>query len=115
MFRYLPIVMLAFGLVLVSASFASAASLAAPASVDAQMCLAAPADPGTAQTGEPKAERCWKKIGLGLFIPGCEIYAQIPRSAAIDTATMVHGWPVVAALLIGEDAPPLLDFPPPRA
>lgn len=111
MIRYLPIVMLAFGLVLLSASFAAAAP--APAGVGAMCVEATTADPF--ETGQTTS-RCWKQLGTGLLVPGgCPAHATLVETAATSRPDATPRWPQLEPFLCGESQPPELDHPPPRA
>ncbi|RDE08924.1 hypothetical protein [Pelagibacterium lacus] len=111
MIRYLPIVMLAFGLVLLSASFAAAAP--APAGVGAMCIDPTAADPF--ETGQ-KTSRCWKQLGSGLLVPGgCPVHATLVETEATARPDTGPGWPHLEPFPVGESQPPELDHPPPRA
>jgi hypothetical protein len=115
MIRYLPILMLAFGLLLVSASFASARTPDAPRPDHAAVCVDVSAQSASLSAEPAKLGRCWKQMGLGILIPGCQVHAELAR---IDQPAIPDGdtfWPVPLNLM-GNDGPPArLDIPPPRA
>ena len=115
MTRYLPILMLAFGLLLVSASFASArAPETLPVGVDA-LCLDASAKVAFDSEAPEKLGRCWKQMGLGILVPGCQLHADLARVEQPPKPDAHNCWPAPMELVIDDDPPQLLDIPPPRA
>ncbi|WP_404406228.1 hypothetical protein [Pelagibacterium halotolerans] len=69
MSRFLPIVLLATGLLLIFTSFASANPTANAGPVENAICEEVAAD-ARVEPSTPKAH-CWKKIGLGKVLPSC--------------------------------------------
>ncbi|AEQ50436.1 hypothetical protein SAMN05428936_101325 [Pelagibacterium halotolerans] len=115
MTRYLPILMLAFGLLLVSASFASArAPETLPADVDS-FCLEASAKVAFGSEAPEKLGRCWKQMGLGILVPGCQVHAHLARVEQPPKPDTQACWPTPRDIVVDDGPPPLLDIPPPRA
>lgn len=112
MIRYLPIVMVALGLLLVSTSFAAAQSDVGQPADPAAVCLdlAAHADSDGHEPG-----RCWKEIGLGILIAGCTVHAELPREDFTLAPRPAPCWPPLADPVPLDDPAPPLDIPPPRA
>lgn len=117
MTRFLPIAMLALGLVLLSTSFASAQTVDQHASDLATVCTLDMA--GTAETAmEPPAEalgRCWKKLGVSMIVPGCTVHAQMPAACTVEPPRTKPAWESAAPLIVLEGIAPPLALPPPRA
>ena len=114
MTRYLPILMLALGLFLVSASFASVRA-AEPRPAATEFCAELSAQPAVDREIPEELGRCWKKMGLGALIPGCHGPADIVRVEQ-PFVPDTHGcWPAPMDLVVDDGPPPLLDIPPPRA
>lgn len=114
MTRYLPILMLALGLFLVSASFASVRA-AEPMPAAIGFCAELSAEPATDREIPEKLGRCWKKMGLGTLIPGCHGHADIVRVEQPLVPDTLRCWPAPMDLVGDDGPPPLLDIPPPRA
>ncbi|WP_417579873.1 hypothetical protein [Pelagibacterium sp.] len=115
MIRYLPIIMLAFGLLLVSTSFASARTLDHLPVEQGQTCevKGAKAEAGTSVPA--KMTRCWKQFGLGILVPGCQFHAQLVRIDQPPVPEFSSSWPLPLDPTVNEGVAPLLDIPPPRA
>ncbi|MAN78743.1 MAG: hypothetical protein CML24_16540 [Rhizobiales bacterium] len=115
MIRYLPILMLAFGLLLLSASFASAQTPGESFSKQNNFCADASAriDAGLAPTA--KLGRCWKQMGLGILVPGCQLHAQLVSVPQPPIPDADRSWPAPMDLMAEDGPPPLLEIPPPQA
>lgn len=117
MTRYLPIAMLALGLVLLSTSFASAQALDRHVPDLAQAC-ALDMDEAVETDIEPPAVslgRCWKKFGVNMAIPGCTVYAQLPASCSIEPPEALLKWDLALFATSGQGLSPPLALPPPKA
>lgn len=117
MTRFLPIAMLALGLILVSTSFASAQAVDRHAPDLVQNCALDMAE-ATETVAEPPAEafgRCWKKFGVNMAIPGCTVHAQLPSTCAIEPPRSGPNWEPTSVLIASEGLAPPLASPPPRA
>lgn len=113
MIRYLPILMVALGLLLVSTSFAHAqSSVRAP--VDAAAVCRVTAD-SQAAADSPKLGRCWKQMGLGILVAGCKVHAQLPHDEFSVAQRPEPCWPPLTDPVLLDGPVPLLDIPPPRA
>lgn len=111
MIRYIPILMVAFGLLLLSTSFAAANSPVVSTGVADEMCFVI-----SAGVSEPdQASKCWKQLGAGLLIPGCKAYAELPSDRVSSLTDAGVSWPSLANVAPREDRIPPLDLPPPRA
>lgn len=112
MIRYLPILMVALGLLLVSTSFARAQTDAGVRTEPGAICLVS--ETQTDLDGH-ELGRCWKKIGLGILVAGCKMHAELPRDDFAVRPRPAPCWPpLVEPMLIDGPAPPL-DIPPPKA
>lgn len=114
MTRYLPIAMLALGLVLLSTSFASARTMEQPAPTLVQVCVLDMAET-TLDTPPDSLGRCWKVFGMNMAIPGCSVYAQLPANCAIEPPQPDSGWDAALPLLASDGLSPPLALPPPKA
>ncbi|WP_421952874.1 hypothetical protein [Pelagibacterium sp.] len=115
MIRYLPILMLAFGLLLVSASFASARTPDDRPAEQNAFCYDASAEVAIGLDVAEKLGRCWKKMGLGILVSGCQFHADLVHLEQPPKPDAHSCWPVPIDLAIDDGPPPLLDIPPPRA
>jgi hypothetical protein len=115
MTRYLPFLMLAFGLLLLSATFASAQTPDEVRTDQASVCVDVSAQGVSSSVAPAKLGRCWKQMGLGIMVPGCQVHAAL---ALVDQPAMPGSgtyWPTPLNLIGCEDPPARLDIPPPRA
>lgn len=112
MIRYLPILMVALGLLLVSTSFAHAQTDAGGQADAGAICLVSETH---ADLDDHKLGRCWKQMGLGILIAGCKVHAELPRDDFAVQPRPAPCWPpLTEPVLIDGPAPPL-DIPPPKA
>lgn len=111
MIRYIPILMVALGLLLLSTSFAAAKSSAVSTGIAEKVCL----DISAAMAEPDQAGRCWKQLGIGLLIPGCQAYANLTSDRVSSLPDAGVSWPSLANVAPREDRMPPLDLPPPRA
>lgn len=118
MTRILPIIMLTVGLVLLSSSFAAAATTDAGTQPLAQWC-ALEDQPGetVAAIERPGSQlaRCWKKLALGILVSGCDGHAQLARDLEVEPKPLRAYWAMTQPLIDLVGVEPLLDLPPPRA
>ena len=115
MLRYLPIFVIALGLVLVSTSLAGAQT--GLATSDDAICheMEGGEQAESVGNGHAKSGRCWKSVGAGIVIPGCKVFAQTCAALAADFSADGSGWPPVVEPLVRPGLPPTLDLPPPKA
>lgn len=117
MSRLLPIVLLALGLVLTFSVLAAAKTPDMPAGPDGILCIEETHSTlvAEARPPEPKAMRCWKKLGMGLAATSCGpepiLGAQTALPAPPRATHAVSGQTMPLAQCAGPD----LDLPPPRA
>lgn len=119
MTRILPIIMLTIGLVLLSSSFATAATTEAGAEFSEQWCVLE--DRATADIAssfdrpEPKLGRCWKELALGIVVPGCKVHLQLPQAWAVAPEQPVAQRASMPPPMALTGIEPVLDLPPPKA
>ena len=114
MIRYLPILMLVLGLLLVSTSFAAAQTGETMPGIEREMCVDI-ADNGAASLDEDWAERCWRQIGLGILVHSCQLVATLPDDCEPLEPRFVRVGTPPDRFTFREGDPPVLDVPPPRA
>lgn len=111
MIRYLPILMVALGLLLVSTSFAAAQTSDPLRPAAQEVCDAAIELEADGQ----KLGRCWKQIGLGILINGCKVHAALVQDEDTERPLPSPCWPSLADPVGYEGPSPPLDLPPPKA
>lgn len=114
MTRYLPILMVALGLFLVSTSFAAARADRAAPSEPGAICLDISAGTQPDADGQ-KLGRCWKQIGLGFLIAGCTVHAELPPAEPVLEPQPAPCRPPLTDPVLLDGPPPSLDIPPSRA
>lgn len=114
MIRFLPIVMVALGLLLVSTSFAAAQTGAAHEANTQEICLE-PASASAFRLEDEKLGRCWKQIGLGILVHGCKLQVALPAEPCPMRQPPAPGWAPLIDPVVYEGPSPPLDIPPPRA
>lgn len=114
MIRYLPILMVALGLLLVSTSFAAAQTDATLDAGNHEICLD-PSVTSQAQLGEEKLGRCWKQAGLGILTYGCKVHAALPEAPCAVEQPHAPSWSPLTDPVSYEGPSPPLVLPPPRA
>ncbi|SDG91546.1 hypothetical protein [Pelagibacterium luteolum] len=117
MTRILPIIMLTIGLVLLSSSFATAATTETHAMPLAQWCVLDDQPTDTASPldrPELMLGRCWKELALGMVVPGCKVHGQIPHACDIEPKQPQAHWAIIEPLIDRIGIEPFPVLPPPR-
>jgi hypothetical protein len=112
--RYLPILLVALGLLLVSTSFAAAQTGAKIETTNGQVCLDA-STTFSPQSEGGKIHRCWKQLGLGILVNGCKTHIALPETAVAIGERPAPCWLFQTNPVPYEGPSPPLDLPPPKA